>query len=105
MNSFSGVDLGDITGGLITSAEDLQDPTKLGCFISQAIQADVPSFLDNVFNGIALTEVLGMIPTVLLPALAPLGDCPGLPKGKSQSVYGQQFPGAQFASSGPRPPY
>ena len=81
VNSFAGVDLGDITGGFITAADELQDPTKLGCFISQAIQADVPSFLDNVFNGLALTEILGMIPTVLLPALAPLGDCPGLPAG------------------------
>lgn len=105
VNSFSGVDLGDITGGFINSVTDLSDPERMGCFISQAIQADVPSFLDNVFNGAALTEVMGLVNTQLLPALAPLGSCPNLPKGKSVMEYGQGFPGAQFASQGPRNPY
>ncbi|XMA14106.1 hypothetical protein WAI453_006897 [Rhynchosporium graminicola] len=105
VNSFSGVDLGDISGGLINAATDLQDPEKMGCFISQVIQADVPSFLDNVFNGVALTRVLGMIPTVLLPALAPLGNCPNLPKGKPMLDYGKKFPGAATKMSGNRNPY
>ena len=108
VNSFSGVDLGDISGGLINSAEDLSDPDRMGCFISQAIQADAPSFLDNVFNGAALTEVLALIPTMLMPALAPLtasGACPNLPPGKSVMAYGKGYPGAQFPDSGPRQPY
>jgi hypothetical protein len=74
--SFSGVNLGDISGGLVNSVEDLQDSNRLGCFISQAIQADVPSFLDNVFNGALLSQVTALIPSMLLPALAPLGSCP-----------------------------
>lgn len=105
VNSFSGVDLGDITGGLINSVDDLSDPAKLGCFLSQAIQADVPSFLDNVFEGAALASAQSAIATTLLPALAGLGACPNLPAGKSVFVYGAQFPGAQFASSGSRNPY
>lgn len=105
VNSFSGVNLGDISGGLVNSAEDLSDPTKLGCFISQAIQADVPAFLDKVFNGAALAEITALIPTMLLPALEGLGACPGLPAGRSQIEYGGQYPGAQFVSSGPRSPF
>jgi hypothetical protein len=83
VNSLSSVDLGDITGGFINSVTDLSDPVRTGCFISQALQADVPLFLDNVFNGATLTEALALIPTMLLPALTPLGECPNLPAGKS----------------------
>lgn len=105
VNSFSGVDLGDISGGLVNSVTDLSDPVRMGCFISQAIQADVPSFLDNVFNGAALAAVTALIPTMLLPALAPLGACPNLPPGKSVQQYGAKYPGAQFPSTGPRSPF
>jgi hypothetical protein len=102
VNSFSGVDLGNISGGLVTSVEDLTDPEKLGCFLSQVVQADVPSFLDNVG---ALSEVFDLIPTTLLPALDLLGSCPNLPPGKSVLEYGKGYPGAQFQDSGPRAPY
>ena len=105
VNSFSGVDLGDISGGLVNSATDLSDPARMACFMSQAIQADVPSFLDNVFEGPALAAVQALIPTQLLPALENLGSCPNLPKGKSVTQYGSKYPGAKFPSSGPRAPY
>ncbi|KAG5941071.1 hypothetical protein E4U59_001950 [Claviceps monticola] len=42
VSSFQGIDLGDVSGGLINVAEDLQDPTRLGCFLAQSIQAEVP---------------------------------------------------------------
>ncbi|KAK3633208.1 hypothetical protein LTR56_014060 [Elasticomyces elasticus] len=102
VNSFSGFDLGDLTGGFITAAEELQDPAKMGCFISQNLQAEVPGFLDKTFNGAALTEVLGMIPTTFLPGIAGLGACSGIPAGRSVADYGSQYPGAQIESSGPR---
>lgn len=105
VNSFSGVNLADITGGLVNSVTDLQDPDRLGCFISQAIQADVPSFLGNVFNGVVLQQVLDLVPSLLLPALAPLGNCPNLPKGRTVMDYGKGYPGAQFANEGPRNPF
>lgn len=105
VNSFSGVNLGDITGGLVNSASDLSDPARMGCFISQAVQADVPGFLDAVFEGIALEEVKALSPTQLLPALAGLGTCPNLPPGKSVTQYGAGYPGAQFATTGSRAPY
>lgn len=102
---FDGFDLGDITGGFINAAEDLQDPQRMGCFIAQAIRADTPSFLDKVFSGAALTNVLGAVGAKLEPVLAMLGDCPNLPAGKSVFGNSQKYPGANAASSGNRNPY
>ena len=102
VNSFSGVDLGDISGGFINAATDLQDPQRLGCFISQTIQADTPSFLSGVFNGALLSQATGMIQTKLLPALAGLGDCPNVPAGKAQGEWDAKFPGANGPTEGPR---
>lgn len=103
VNSFTGFDLGDLSGGFVNTVEDLQDPAKMGCFISQAIQADVPSVLDAEFEGPGLKAVQALIPKQLLPALAYLGTCPNLPKGKSVFAYGQQYPGAsKLPQSGSR---
>jgi len=96
VNSFSGFDLGDLSGGFVNSVNDLSDPARMSCFISQAIQADVPSFLDRAFEGPELSTALGLIPTLLLPALQPLGNCPNLPAGKSVYAYGAKYPGAQI---------
>jgi len=104
VNSFSGVDLGDITGGLVNSVTDLSDPDRLGCFISQMIQADVPSFLDSVLDGALLNTLLGLVDTMLLPALAPLtasGTCPNLPAGKGINQYSSSYPGAKNATTTP----
>jgi hypothetical protein len=101
MNSFAGVDLGDISGGVFNAAT-LTDPAKLGCFLSQNIQAEAPSFLEAIFSGSLLASALALIPTQLLPALAPLGSCQNLPKGKSINQYGANFPGALIQNSGPR---
>ncbi|EHK98203.1 putative Aromatic peroxygenase [Glarea lozoyensis 74030] len=50
VNSFAGVTLGDISGGLVNAVEDFQDPVKLGCFLAQAVKAETPGFLSNVFS-------------------------------------------------------
>ncbi|KAI5359743.1 putative chloroperoxidase [Septoria linicola] len=102
VNSFKGVDLSDITGGFINSVEDFQDPNQLGCFISQMIQADTPSALSNVFNGVLLKQATDAIQSRLIPALAGLGNCPNVPQGKGQGEYDAPFPGANGAASGPR---
>ncbi|KAI9749390.1 MAG: hypothetical protein M4579_006892 [Chaenotheca gracillima] len=101
VNTFAGVDLGDISGGLFNSAS-LLDPDTLGCFISQNIQAEAPDSLQNVFDGLLLKQALGLISKKLLPALAPLGACKNLPKGKTVSDYGSGFPGAVIMNKGPR---
>jgi hypothetical protein len=58
-----------------------------------------------MFDGVALMQVLGRIPTMLLPALTPLGDCLNLPPEKSVMQYGKGYPGAQFPIEGPRGPF
>jgi hypothetical protein len=106
VNSFSGVDAGDITGGLIQTFADLSDPAKTGCFIAQAVQADTPSFLSKVLGGAALQAALKAVDLRLVPALEPLkavgGGCVGVPVGKSMFEYGINFPGANLETEGPR---
>ncbi|KAI7579918.1 hypothetical protein KC346_g19072, partial [Hortaea werneckii] len=105
VNSFSGVNVGDLSGGLINSVEDLSDPARMGCFIRQALQADVPSFLDKVFNGATLNTLLGLVDTMLTPALQGLGACEGIPAGRSMFEYGSEYPGAKLVQEGQRNPY
>jgi hypothetical protein len=102
VNSFSGVNLGDISGGFVNAVEDFQDPQRLQCFIGQMIVADTPSSLSNVLEGTALVTALGMIDTRLKPALGSFLSCPNLPPGRAQHEYDGQFPGAQGPVSGPR---
>lgn len=106
VNSFSGVNAGDITGGFLQTFADLSDPAKTGCFIAQAVEADTPSFLSKVLGGAALQAALAAVDTRLIPSLAPLkqlgGGCVGVPAGKSIFEYGTNFPGANFDTEGPR---
>jgi len=105
VNSFSGVDLGDISGGLVNAVEDLQDPAKLGCFISQNLQAEIPSFLSNAYDALSLAKITALLPTLLGPALEPLGECKDLPAGRTMAGYGGAYPGAMYQNGGQRNPY
>lgn len=108
VNSFAGINVGDLSGGMINAVEDLSDPQRMGCFIRQSLQAHVPSFLESVFTGVALRTVLGLVDTMLVPALEPLGsivECQGLPAGRSWTEYGDQYPGVNSPSNGQRNPY
>lgn len=96
VNSFDGVDLGDVSGGLFNSITDLQDPKRLACFISQNIQAEAPSSLEKLLTGAALKQALEKI----APAVALLGECPNMPPGKSVGQYGAKFPGAASRDKG-----
>ncbi|KJX95846.1 oxidase like protein [Zymoseptoria brevis] len=100
VNSFSGVNLGDISGGLVNSATDLSDPARMGCFIRQMIQANTPSFLASTFSGAILDQMNRLVKTMLDPALDLLGNCPNLPAGKSVDTYDSKFPGAQNPAGG-----
>lgn len=102
VNSFDGVNLGDISGGFVNSVEDLQDPERFMCFLSQNIQAEVPTFVDKIFSGAAYNAILKIMPAAIQNAVAPLGVCPGMPKGRSVLQYGKKFPGAKYRMEGPR---
>lgn len=137
VNSFAGVQVGDLSGGLF-GAEALTDPAKLGsslflcpsdrtadlsllpgCFLSQNIQAEAPSFLSNVLQGSALQVHLALfvfaratsahspaslqsVLDALVPTLAKgFGDCNGInvlggnaPRGKPAKSWATKYPGA-----------
>lgn len=106
----AGVEVGDISNGLFNSAA-YTDPAKLGCFLSQNIQAEVPSFLSNVFQGATLQAVLELLTGQLIPTLAKgFGACNEInvsggnaTQGQSIGTYGKKFPGVQqMATNGPR---
>jgi hypothetical protein len=105
VNSFAGVTLGDISAGLVNAVEDLQDPVTLGCFLAQAVQAETPEFLSNVLSGALLSSALGLVTSLLNPALALLGYCPDLPAGKAVFEPNSVFPGARPQRSGKRNPF
>lgn len=129
VNSFAGVQVGDISGGLFNSSV-YTDPEKFGCFLSQniqviiyflfpsrlfltpspSLQAEAPSFLSNVFQGELLQTALELVTSTLVPSLAKgFGDCNGInvkggnqAKGLTLEDYGAKYPGAKVQSSGPR---
>ena len=105
VNSFAGFSLGDISNGVINSVVDFQDPARLGCFLAQSLQAETPGFLSNVFSGLLLNEVLGLVTSLLNPALALFGACPDLPAGKAVFSPNSVFPGARPQTRGNRNPF
>lgn len=85
------------------------DPAQLGCFLSQNIQAEAPSFLSNVFQGPLLQTVLELVTSSLVPSLAQaFGACNGInvkggngAKGLSMSEFSSQFPGTSTSLRDP----
>lgn len=95
VNSFAGIDVGDLTGGVFTAA-DLTNPANLGCFLSQNIQAEAPSFASNILQGPAQQAALSFIASDLLPTLvSSFGDCNIVlnKKAKTMSDYSSTYPG------------
>lgn len=69
-NSFTGVDLGDITGGAYHT-EDLADPKKFVCFFYQLTLAVVPDFLRSQALGTALAGALTLLQSKINPYVDP----------------------------------
>ncbi|CAE7100345.1 unnamed protein product [Rhizoctonia solani] len=87
VNSFAGVNLGNITGGIYNSVNLLQG-NNLICFGLQAMQQAIPDILKGVVGD--LTVALGLWTSKILPILSPLG-CPTL-KEYDGSVF-RTYPG------------
>lgn len=66
VNTFTPLDLGDLTGGLLNSLE-LLDPQKLSCFILRLLQSFTPDILSKVAmlvgNGILQQLIDGLLGT------------------------------------------
>lgn len=96
VNSFSGVNIGDLTGGAVTAMKELTDPAKLSCFLSQAIQSSTPTFISNISPALQ-QQFLDASVGKLFPALtAAFGECNDFlsKKGRAIESYNGTYPGA-----------
>lgn len=73
VNSFAGVSLADITGGVYHTL-DLLDPQKFVCFFYQVTLAVVPAFLRSQLLGSLLAGVLNLLHSTIDPLVDP--SCP-----------------------------
>ncbi|CAE6449554.1 unnamed protein product [Rhizoctonia solani] len=88
VNSFAGVDLGNITGGVYNAAK-LLEGNNLVCFAFQVAQQTMPDVLKGILGD--LTAALGLWTTKIVPIISGLG-CPELTK-YDGSVFGT-YPGS-----------
>jgi len=94
VNSFTGVDLSDVTGG-VYNAGDLTDPNKLSCYLLQASLQGMPDIASPLFG--AAGSVLGWA-TQQLGTLNQQFGCPQL-KNYNNALF-DKFPGASYKGSG-----
>jgi hypothetical protein len=94
-NSFTGVDVGDLTGG-VYNAQTLLEGNNLACFAFQGVQQGLPSVLSGVISG-SLTPIIDLVNTNVNPVLQEL-NCPAL-LSWNQSLF-DQYPGYNYH---PRP--
>lgn len=94
INSFTGVDPGDLSGGVYNGAT-LLEGNNLGCFAFQAAQQVIPSFLQGVLGNLA--PIISLVNEYINPVLSEL-NCPALLT-FNQSAF-NQFPGYKY---NPRP--
>lgn len=92
VNSFVGVNPGDISGGVYTATNLLQG-NNLGCFALQAAQQGVPSSLSGVIGSVVQAAV-ALVNQYVTPVTQAL-NCPALTT-FDQSKF-NQFPGAGYA--------
>ncbi|KAF8753307.1 Peroxidase, family 2 [Rhizoctonia solani] len=93
VNSFAGVSLDNLTGGVYNSANILQG-NNLVCFTYQVLLNVTPDILRGTVAGLLLTNVLGLLSKTLSPILSGF-TCPELIK-YDGSVF-KPYPGAGAA--------
>ncbi|KAK6065444.1 oxidase [Seiridium cupressi] len=93
-NSFAGVDISDLTGGVFDAAS-LLDPEKLQCFVLQLVMTETPDFLGSSFSNLpaAMAPLLDRVQQALTGKL-----CPQLNKINSQLF--EKYPGYTKAYNG-----
>lgn len=92
VNSFTGVNPGDLSGGVYNAATLLQG-NNLGCFAFQAAQQAIPGVLSGLLGSV-LTPILNLVNSNINPVLSEL-NCPALLT-FNQSAF-NQFPGYKYA--------
>ncbi|KAF5868903.1 putative oxidase protein [Botrytis fragariae] len=91
VNSFTGVDFSDLTGG-VYNLESLFEGNNLACFLLQNAQLTAPDFLKNVFSDI--TEPLGILSSTTQGILGSIGGCPQLMDPDQSKFQFSSFPGS-----------
>ena len=94
VNSFTGVNLGDVTGGVYNAQTLLQGNNAL-CFAFQAAQQGIPSVLNGLLSN--LGPIISLVAQYVNPVTSSL-NCPAL-NTFNQSAF-NQYPGASYH---PRP--
>ncbi|KAM3076147.1 hypothetical protein ACMFMG_006338 [Clarireedia jacksonii] len=100
VNSFAGVDLGNLTGGVYNSVDDLLKGNNLVCFGIQAMQAEIPGAIQAVVDDVA--GVVKWATAQLKPILENLG-CPAL-TGYNAGLFAA-FPGNGYKPTGRAQPF
>ncbi|KAK0127152.1 hypothetical protein ONS96_006705 [Cadophora gregata f. sp. sojae] len=91
VNSFAGVDLVDVTGGVYNS-QNLAQGNNAMCFAYQFAQQAAPDILKGLFSSV--TKPLAQLNSALAPVFAQLG-CPQLERIDNSQF--KKFPGAKGA--------
>jgi hypothetical protein len=90
VNSFTGVNVGDITGG-VYNAQTLLEGNNALCFAFQAAQQAVPTSLSGLLGNIG--PIIALVAQFINPVTSAL-NCPAL-NTFDQSAF-NQFPGASY---------
>lgn len=90
-NSFVGIDVGDLTGGLFNS-QNLLEGNNLGCFILLTQQQDFPDALKGL-EGSLVSPITNLIGQFITPVMDKL-RCPKL-ETYNQGLF-NQFPGYKY---------
>ena len=91
VDSFTGANLGDLTGGVFNAATLFQG-NNLGCFIFQAAQQGIPDALSGIVSNLA--PIIALVNQYISP-VTQLFNCPAL-NTFDQSAF-NQFPGAGYS--------
>lgn len=102
VNSFAGVDAGDITGGAVHTADLLNDPQALACFLFQAgIEELVPTQVNVLYKSTAQAlDFIGKNLKTPFQKLATAGNNPcNKYSTKAVDAY-SRFPGSKIETNG-----
>lgn len=99
VNSFTGVSIEDLTGGVV-NAKNLFEGDNFACFIFVLAQQAIPQFFKGPLE--AINNATSFLDPFLTPILGKL-ECPELSK-FDQSLF-NQFPGYKYSPTGPATNY
>lgn len=100
VNSFTGVDLGDLTGGVLNAAK-LLEGNNLLCLVFEVVKTLAPNSLSTLFSTIEapLQLILDALGTALLNISCPAFEDLTVGGTPLQDALGGLFPGANASSS------